>query len=116
MFVCTGTNISRALLRKLKQYLPEGIIINSYSMVEAGGGVANIFNPEVENCVGKLFANVSIKIMNDKRKQVGVGESGELVVKSPFPFKGYYNDPQSIKKAINDDGWFLTGDLGHICE
>ena len=59
MFVCTGTNISRALLRKLKQYLPEGIIINSYSMVEAGGGVANIFNPEVENCVGKLFANVS---------------------------------------------------------
>lgn len=114
MFVCTGTNISISLLKKLKEYLPDGMIIISYTMTEAGSGIANIFNPEMENCVGKLSANVSIKILDDKGNQVGVNESGELFVKTPFPFRGYYNDPHATKNAVDDNGWFQTGDVGYF--
>ncbi|HEY9180892.1 MAG TPA: class I adenylate-forming enzyme family protein [Candidatus Baltobacteraceae bacterium] len=41
-------------------------------------------------------------------------EYGEILVKSPGVFQGYYNDPDLTRESFTADGWFKTGDLGYI--
>ena len=53
--------------------------------------------------VGKPLANVEVRIADD----------GELLVRSPSVFKGYWNRPEETRDAFVD-GWFKTGDIGHL--
>jgi long-chain acyl-CoA synthetase len=53
--------------------------------------------------VGKLLANVEVRIAND----------GEVLARGPSVFKGYWNRPQETAEAFVD-GWFKTGDIGNI--
>ena len=46
--------------------------------------------------------------------QVKIGENDEILVKGPTVMKGYYNKPEETAAAIDADGWFHTGDCGHI--
>ncbi|MFY9399233.1 MAG: long-chain fatty acid--CoA ligase [Desulfomonilia bacterium] len=43
-----------------------------------------------------------------------IAEDGEILAKGPQIFKGYWNLPQDTKDAFNEDGWFLTGDIGRF--
>lgn len=46
--------------------------------------------------------------------QVRVAEDGEILVKGPQVFKGYWNMPDETRAAFTPDGWFKTGDIGQI--
>lgn len=46
--------------------------------------------------------------------EVKVAEDGELLVRSPLVFLGYLQEDGSIKPAIDDEGWYATGDIGDI--
>lgn len=41
-------------------------------------------------------------------------EYGEILLKSPGVFKGYYNDPELTRESFTEDGWFKTGDIGYL--
>lgn len=60
------------------------------------------------NTCGTPYPNVSIKIDNANEH----GE-GEILVKSPYMMKGYFLDDEATNEAFKD-GWFKTGDLGHL--
>ena len=45
-----------------------------------------------------------------------VSESGELLTRSPGVMKGYYKCPEKTAQVLDKDGWFHTGDIGHIDE
>ena len=53
--------------------------------------------------VGKILPNIEVRIAND----------GEILVRGPSVFKGYWNRPDETENAF-EDGWFKTGDVGHI--
>jgi len=46
--------------------------------------------------------------------QVKIAEDGEILVKGPTVFKGYWNMPEETRNTFTPDGWFKTGDIGAI--
>ena len=56
------------------------------------------------------------KAVNSHGVETRVSESGELLVRGPSVMKGYFGEPERTAKVIDADGWFHTGDIGHIDE
>ena len=62
--------------------------------------------------VGKVLASMSLKIM-DGKNEVPLGQEGEIWMKGPNVFKGYYKNPKATAESTTD-GWFHSGDIGYI--
>ena len=65
--------------------------------------------------VGRPMPGVEIGIRQPEGKDfLPAGESGEVCFKGWCITKGYFDDPQKTAEALDDEGWFRTGDLGVI--
>ncbi|TJV33708.1 MAG: acyl-CoA synthetase, partial [Mesorhizobium sp.] len=58
---------------------------------------------------------MQVEIQDDAGNAVSPGETGEICVIGPAVFAGYYDNPQANAAAFRN-GWFRTGDLGHMAE
>ncbi|WP_338448763.1 class I adenylate-forming enzyme family protein [Niallia oryzisoli] len=61
--------------------------------------------------VGRILAGSEAKVVGSQREAVPFGEVGELALRGPGITKGYYQMPEQTKEAIDEEGWFYTGDL-----
>ncbi|MCD2192772.1 long-chain fatty acid--CoA ligase [Actinomycetospora endophytica] len=61
--------------------------------------------------VGRPFLHVDARLVDEAGDDVAVGEVGELVLRGPTVFAGYWNRPQETAEAMRG-GWFHSGDLG----
>ena len=66
--------------------------------------------------VGKVLPGVKAKIVDANRREVTIGEVGEIAVKGKGVMKGYYQMSENTKEAFDEDGWFYTGDSVTIDE
>ena len=67
--------------------------------------------------VGFPLPGVELKITDSKTGQtLPQGEIGEIEVRGPNVFKGYWQMPEKTAEELRDDGFFITGDLGQIDE
>jgi len=60
---------------------------------------------------GRRNPATELRIVDDEGNDLGVGEIGELLVRGPTLFPGYYQNPEATTKSIEEAGWFHTGDL-----
>lgn len=65
--------------------------------------------------VGRAIPNTEIRIVDDKRKEIGERQVGEIRIKSNSIFSGYFKLPEESAKFI-ENGWFYTGDLGYLAD
>ncbi|MDR9793699.1 AMP-binding protein [Aeribacillus sp. FSL K6-2848] len=67
--------------------------------------------------VGRALPNVEVKIVEPgTNKEVPCGVQGELCTRGYHVMKGYYNNPEATKEAIDEEGWLRTGDLAIMDE
>ena len=68
----------------------------------------------VPGSVGLPLPDVELRIVDDKGAPVPEGDPGEVLVRGPNVFAGYWNDGQATKEVLDADGWFATGDIGYL--
>ena len=94
-------------------------VIEVYGMTEASPIVT--MNPYLGKkkigTVGIPVSNTEVKIVDVEggKTEVPLGEPGEIVIKGPQIFQGYWNKPVETKNSLRD-GWFYTGDVGIMDE
>lgn len=64
--------------------------------------------------VGLPLPSTDIRLCDDKRNDVEIGEIGELYVKGPQVMQDYWMQTGDIESALTPDGWLLTGDLARM--
>ena len=89
-------------------FLGAGIpIFEGYGLTETSPVIA-VNHPRAHRIgtVGQPLDNVELRIAAD----------GEICVKGPSIMQGYYNLPEQTRDAFTEDGYFMTGDIGHLDE
>lgn len=66
--------------------------------------------------IGLIMPHMEIKVIDENENITPVNTSGELCYRGHSVFYGYWEDEQKTKDAIDDNGWFHTGDIGTIDE
>jgi malonyl-CoA/methylmalonyl-CoA synthetase len=91
-------------------------ILERYGMTETNMITSNPYDGDrVPGAVGFPLPGVSLRIVDpDTAKSVPTGEIGVIEVKGPNVFKGYWRMPDKTAAEFRADGFFITGDLGHI--
>ena len=90
-----------------------------YGLTETTGAIT-LLSPEdhsiergkLRSC-GKPIPGVEIKIVDENKNEVPIGEVGEIITKSDLNMKGYWNNDKATSEAFNDL-WFYSGDLGYL--
>jgi len=92
-------------------------ILERYGMTETNMNTSNPLHGERKaGTVGPPLAGVEIRIVDDDGAQVGEGDIGNIHVRGPNVFIGYWKMPDKTEEDIGEDGFFNTGDKGLIDE
>ncbi|MFN3417265.1 MAG: malonate--CoA ligase [Caldimonas sp.] len=93
-------------------------ILERYGMSETIMLTSNPCKPEdgerVGGTVGRPLPGVEVRVVDDKGLRCPVGEIGNIEVRGPNVFKGYWRMPEKTKEEFTPDGWFKTGDVGRF--
>ncbi len=89
-------------------------LLERYGMTETGMNCSNPLHGERRiGSVGHPLPGVEVRIVNAETREVlSDGEIGEVELRGPNIFKGYWNQPDKTSASFSADGWFKTGDLG----
>ena len=112
-----ATTISPETIRKVKQKY--GCHVQTaYGLTEicALGTFTSIEDDEFAQAetVGRPEEGVEVKVVDGQRKEVSIGQIGEIAFRSPGVMKGYYNLLERTQEVLDDEGWLYTGDLGQM--
>jgi long-chain acyl-CoA synthetase len=112
--------IPRRILVVLREKIP-GVVLETYGAVEMTA-VCSMTPASRDGyrpgSVGLPVADTEVMIvdMEDRDKELPTGETGEIVVRGPQIMKGYWGKPGKTADILAEDGWLLSGDIGHLDE
>lgn len=88
--------------------LHEGYGLTEASPVVTTGGVGS---PSRPGSVGPPIPGVEVRLVDGDGRDVLLGDPGEIWVRGPNIFAGYWRDPDTTAQVLTDDGWLRTGDV-----
>jgi long-chain acyl-CoA synthetase len=80
------------------------VVMQGYGATETGSGAATTWKEHPLGTVGRPIPGVEMRIAED----------GEVQFRGPTVTRGYWQDPQATAAAFTDDGFYRSGDLGHL--
>ncbi|HDW3044027.1 TPA: medium-chain fatty-acid--CoA ligase [Escherichia coli] len=116
-FLCGGTTIPKKVARECQQ---RGIkLLSLYGSTESSPhAVVNLDDPlsRFMHTDGYAAAGVEIKVVDDARKTLPPGCEGEEASRGPNVFMGYFDEPELTARALDEEGWYYSGDLCRMDE
>ncbi|MFM7064071.1 MAG: AMP-binding protein [Actinomycetes bacterium] len=104
------TEVATAIEAKYGLHLEEG-----YGLTEAAPVVCSPSGTEAPaGSVGIPLPGIELRIVDADGSDVLVGDAGELWVRGPNVFSGYWEDPEATARVITPDGWLRTGDVAVV--
>jgi long-chain acyl-CoA synthetase len=89
------------------------IVREGYGLTEASPVVTtSVGIAPRRGSVGKALEGVEVRLVDDDGTDVLDGDPGEIWVRGPNVFAGYWDDPEATALVLTDDGWLRTGDIG----
>ena len=88
-------------------------ILERYGMTETGMNTANpLAGERIAGTVGPPLPGVSVRVVDAGDRRCPPGVVGNIEVKGPNVFRGYWRMPEKTREAFSADGYFKTGDMG----
>ncbi|EKI8675500.1 medium-chain fatty-acid--CoA ligase [Escherichia coli] len=116
-FLCGGTTIPKKVARECQQ---RGIkLLSVYGSTESSPhAVVNLDDllSRFMHTDGYAAAGVEIKVVDDARKTLPPGYEGEEASRGPNVFMGYFDEPELTARALDEEGWYYSGDLCRMDE
>jgi acyl-CoA synthetase (AMP-forming)/AMP-acid ligase II len=92
-----------------------GQFFAGYGQTETMGITCNCTNAERPHSAGKQGPMVDLKIVDEFDREVEVGRPGEIVIRGPLVFQGYWKQDELTQHTFRE-GWHHTGDIGRLDE
>ncbi|HYJ23336.1 MAG TPA: FadD3 family acyl-CoA ligase [Solirubrobacterales bacterium] len=117
--VTGSATVPVALIERMWRELSFETILTAYGLSEAvvvtmckAGDDAET----ISHTSGCATAEFEVRIADAEGRVLAAGEAGEIQLRGPNVMVGYLDDPEATAAAIESDGWFHTGDVGHLDE
>jgi acyl-CoA synthetase (AMP-forming)/AMP-acid ligase II len=112
-----GEKTPVTLIERLLAAFPNARFADAYGLTETVSG--DTFNDQAHTLskigsVGKPVVNLDVKILGLDDAPVEPGAAGEIMLRGPKVVSGYWKNPEATAAAFTEDGWFRTGDIGHL--
>lgn len=113
-----SSNVPVELIRRGREELGFDLFLTSFGLTEATA-LVSVNTPEddfetIARTVGRPLPETEVCVVSVEGRRLPQGEAGELLVRGPNVMQGYFEDPEATAKAIDQDGWLHTGDVGQI--
>ncbi|KAI4367948.1 hypothetical protein MLD38_016568 [Melastoma candidum] len=110
--------INNSCVKEFVKNFPHVDFIQGYGMTESAAVATRGFNTgsiRWYDSVGLLAPNMEAKVVNWRTQSfLPPGKNGELLLRGPAIMKGYFNNVEATRTAIDEDGWLHTGDIVHF--
>ncbi|XP_064623191.1 uncharacterized protein LOC135485270 [Lineus longissimus] len=113
--ICAAAPLSEAMEAALVQRIGK-IVRQGYGLTETSpvSHLCPLDHKGKTGSIGLLLPNSKAKIVDvETREELGLNQDGELVLAGPHIMKGYHGNQEATDHCIKD-GWFFTGDIGHV--
>jgi malonyl-CoA/methylmalonyl-CoA synthetase len=112
--IAGSSALSPALARKVSSLLGRDVL-ERYGSTESGLSVSNPYDgPRKFGSVGFPLPGTELSIVDELGRALEPGEDGEIVLRGPQVFSGYWNLPDATEENFYAGGWFRTGDVGRV--
>ncbi|MDV9174160.1 long-chain fatty acid--CoA ligase [Streptomyces sp. W16] len=113
-----GEKTPEPVLRRIMTAFPNAWFADAYGLTETVSGDTFLDREHALSklgSVGRPVPYTRVRIVDDTGVEVPAGEPGEITLRGPKVFAGYWRDEKATAAALRD-GWFHTGDIGHVDE
>ena len=117
LYVAGSAALSPQAFEQFEELFGERIL-ERYGMTETGMNLTNPYDGERRpGTVGGPFPGQEARVVDvESREPLPPDEVGEIEVRGPHVFAGYWERPDATEEVFEEDGWFRTGDLGSVDE
>ncbi len=109
-----GEKMPIPLIERIQRVFPSAWIADAYGLTETVSGDTFLDRDSLIpklGSVGRPCLHLELDVWDESGASVAPGEKGEIVLRGPKVFAGYWKDPEATEKAFAG-GWFHTGDIG----
>ena len=112
-----GQALQAGMLAQMTRAFPRAVPGTGFGMTETTGAVAMSVGEEYlshPGTAGKVLATTEVKVVREDGGSAGVGEPGEICLRSVSNMLGYWGDREETARAFDAEGYMRSGDIGYL--